>query len=210
MIAGGYLHRDQCPICSAPLSASIPAVRSRPAAEALPFGTHGRFLAGYTNRRVIFTYHRCRECGGLYCPVYFTPEQIHGLHSHEDENMAEVPRLVREATQKAYFEILRRHAPLEGEYLEIGPDIGLFAGTCADHGRFTRFHLFEPNREVHPAVTARLAGHDVKISAAPYYAGLLPKADISTAILVHVLDHLVDPADSLRASTTIWRPEAWS
>ena len=108
-----------------------------------------------------------------------------------------MPRLAREATQKAYFEILRRHAPLEGEYLEIGPDIGLFAGICADHGCFTRFHLFEPNREVHPAMAARLAGHDVNISAAPYHAGLLPKAGISTAILVHVLDHLVDPADLL-------------
>ncbi len=186
-------------MCAAPLAAAEPAVQSKPPAESLAFGSQDAFVSGYSSRRTFFTYYRCGSCDGAYCPTYFTPAQLDRLYGHQRENMAAVPFAAREATQRAYFHILSSYAPLEGEYLELGPDIGLFAGLCADRGRFTRFHLFEPNREVHGALAARLAGREVHISTEAYRAGALPAESLSTAVLIHVLDHLIDPPEVLRA-----------
>jgi hypothetical protein len=186
-------------MCAASLAAARPAVQSRPPAESLAFSAQDGFVSGYSSRRTFFTYYRCGTCGGAYCATYFTPAQVERLYGHQRENMAEVPLAAREATQRAYFDILSSHATLEGEYLEVGPDIGLFAAFCAERGRFTRFHLFEPNREVHAALAGRLAGRDVHISAEPYRAGSLPAASLSAAVLIHVLDHLIDPSEVLGA-----------
>ena len=201
-----YLRRDTCPTCGAPVSAAEATIRSTPPAEILPFGSHGAFLSGYTGRRVFFTYHRCRVCRGLYCPIYFTPAQLDQLYGHQRENMAEVPLPAREATHRAYFELLRPHASLDGEYLELGPDIGLFTQLCVDHGRFTRVHLFEPNREVHSSLSVRMAERDAHISAEPYRTGALSGQNLSVAVLIHVLDHLIDPTVILEALHADLRP----
>src|SRR5215510_6424801 len=134
----GYLHRERCPICAAPADAASAVMCSNPPAEELPFASHGPFLSGYTSRRVFFSYHRCGVCSGIYCPVYFTPFQLDHLYGHQRENMAEVPLSAREATQRRYFELLRPHATLPGDYLELGPDIGLFTRLFADLSCFAR------------------------------------------------------------------------
>lgn len=192
-----YLRRKECPVCAAPVADSKVAVTSEPTAESLSFGEHGAFLSGYTTRRVFFTYHRCNACGGLYCPTYFTQEQLDQLYSRQAENMADVPLAARVATQHGYIKILARHSSLRGNYLELGPDIGLFTEICAARGNFSRFLLFEPNREVHPALAGRFEGRDAVISADRYHAGLLPKASLSTAVAIHVVDHLINPAELL-------------
>ncbi len=94
--------------------------------------------------------------------------------------------------------MLVKHSRLEGDYLELGPDVGLFAGHCAVQGKHSRFYLYEPNREVHPALAARFRGRDAVVSANRYRAGLLPKASLNTAVAIHVLDHLINPAQLLR------------
>jgi SAM-dependent methyltransferase len=190
----GYLRRDRCPICDAPAAAATGVWRSQPPAESLPLDALGKFYSGYDSRRVFFSYARCTTCAGLYCPTFFTPAQLDALYSRQPENMEDVPLAAREATSRGYVELLCRHAPLAGEYLELGPDIGLFAGPCAERGRLERLHLFEPNQAVHAALAARLAGHQVRISSARYDADSLPSGSLSTAVLIHVLDHLLDPA----------------
>lgn len=198
MTATEYFTRTACPVCAAPVAGSTVAVKSDPAAESLPFGSHGEFLSGYTTQRVFFTYHRCNTCGGLYCPVYFTQAQLNQLYARQAENMADVPFAAREATQRAYLEILAGHDRLAGNYLELGPDIGLFAGYCAEKGDYSRFYLYEPNREVHSALAERFHGRDALVSADQYRPGLLPKASLNTAVAIHVLDHVIDPAQLLR------------
>lgn len=194
MTATEYLQREKCPVCAAPAADSNVAVRSSPTAESVSFGTHGQFLSGYTTQRVFFTYHRCVSCGGLYCPTYFTQAQLDHLYSRQAENMADVPIAAREATQRGYLDILARHSRLEGDYLELGPDIGLFAGYCAAKGDYSRFYLYEPNREVHSALSERFSGRNAVISADRYTSSLLPKASLGTAAAIHVLDHMIDPA----------------
>jgi SAM-dependent methyltransferase len=192
-----YLKRTVCPVCAAPVTDSAPVVQSAPTAESLSFGEHGAFLSGYTTQRVFFTYHRCNACGGLYCPVYFTQAQLDQLYSRQAENMADVPLAARVATQHGYIEILARHSSLKGNYLELGPDIGLFAEICADRGDYSKFHLYEPNREVHPALAARFRGRDALVSAERYQSGQLPKGSVNTAVAIHVVDHLINPAELL-------------
>lgn len=198
MMTEEYLHRTECPFCAVPAADSRTEVTSEPPAESLSFGEHGAFLSGYTTRRVYFSYYRCNACRGLYCPVYFTQMQLDQLYSRQAENMADVPLAARVATQHGYMEILERHGGLRGNYLELGPDIGLFAEICADRGEYSKFHLYEPNREVHPALAARFQGRDAVISADRYQSGQLPKAGINTAVAIHVVDHLINPAELLR------------
>jgi hypothetical protein len=194
-----YLVRAECPICAAPVAGSKLVIRSDPPAETLPFGSHGKFLSGYTSRRIFFSYARCPICEGLYCPVFFTQKQLDTLYAHQPENLVDVPLASRVATLRAYFDLLKQHSNLTGNYLELGPDIGVFAELCARDGRFSEFHLYEPNVEVHQVLTSRLAGQKLHISPASYVQGSLPASSLGVAIAIHVLDHLIDPATVLRA-----------
>lgn len=205
-LADMYVHRDRCPVCDAPRSAAKPVMRSRPPAESLPFDALGVFHSGYDSRRVFFSYYRCAVCAGLYCPTYLSPAQLDLLYSDQPENMAEVPIAAREATLRVYFSILRRHCVLDGEYLELGPDIGLFAQLCADAGRFERLHLFEPNRHVHSALAERLAGQNVHISAGTGDDNRPADGNVSVAVAIHVIDHLIEPASVLRGLHAAIKP----
>jgi hypothetical protein len=69
----------------------------------------------------------------------------------------------------------------------------LFAQRCAQLGRFDRFWLFEPNQTIHAALARRLEGVPHTIHAAMRPTSDVPKASVSTAALIHVLDHLLDP-----------------
>jgi 2-polyprenyl-3-methyl-5-hydroxy-6-metoxy-1,4-benzoquinol methylase len=164
----------------------------------LPAASHGQFLSGYTSSRVFFTYHRCAACAGLFCPVYYTQEQLNRLYSQQHENMCEVPLAAREATQLAYLRILRPHIRYRGGYLELGPDIGLFAEACARTQYFSKFFLFEPNVQVHQELRNRLSGYAVSRSA-DSYAPAGRGSHVSLAVAIHVLDHLLNPAAVLQA-----------
>jgi hypothetical protein len=181
-------------------------MRSRPPAESLPVDTLGVFYSGYDSRRVFFSYDRCAACKGLFCRTYLSPAQLDLFYCDQQENQVEVPIAAREATLRAYFSILRRHSTLDGEYLELGPDIGLFAQLCAEGGRFERLRLFEPNRNVHPVMSARLAGQNVHISAAALQDDLPPDGSVSTAVAIHVIDHLIDPASVLSGLRAALKP----
>ena len=148
--------------------------------------------------RIFFTYLKCRECGAHYCPLYYSAEQLRHLYERQPENMADVPLGSRARTQAGYLEALRRHSRMAGGLLEIGADIGLFAQACADAGQFDRLWLAEPNRAVHAQLERRFAGRHATILGAMSPAAEVPPGAISTAVMIHVLDHLPDPGSVLR------------
>lgn len=201
-----FLRRDQCPCCGAPSSSASPKVYSEPRAEDMSADAHGRFLSGYTAHRVFFSYFECDDCSALYCPVYYNQEQLTRLYAHQDENMAEAPFEARRRTQEAYASLLMRHSRGGGGFLEIGADIGLFADACAQSGRFDRFHLYEPNLEVHPELARRFGGRSFEIRSTQFAASDVPAGSVSTAAMIHVLDHLLDPAAVLRQLREILEP----
>jgi len=198
-VGADYLRRDRCPICTAPVSCATPAMLSEPPAEDVPVDEHIGYFPTERARRVFFSYHRCGDCGGLYCPVYFAQPQLNELYAQQNENMVDVPLASRAATQRAYVNVVKRFAKLEGDYLELGPDIGLFTEAAAQAGSFRRFHLFEPNLAVLPALRERMAGRDINMSTELYRPGLVEKGSLGLAVIIHALDHLLDPEAILRA-----------
>jgi 2-polyprenyl-3-methyl-5-hydroxy-6-metoxy-1,4-benzoquinol methylase len=199
-IESGY--RRRCPCCGSDVSGSRALVSSRPPAEEIAFGELGPFLSGYAPDRVFFTYHRCEDCTTVYCPVYLTQEQLNVLYAEQPENMVDAPVTSRGRTQMAYFDLIRRHSRLAGGYLEVGADIGLFAEQCMRHGKFDVLWVCEPNRHVHAALAARLERADRVILRQSYSAGDLSAGAVSTAVLIHVLDHVLEPERMLRQIRT--------
>jgi hypothetical protein len=189
-----YLVRSECPCCGAPRSRSELSVASRPPAETLPFDRHSRFMSGYKTQRVFFSYFRCGDCDALYCQTFYAQDRLQVLYGRQEENMAELPLQARQRTQDGYAQLLMKHSRGGGGFLEIGADIGLFAQRCAEIGHFDRFWLYEPNLNVHSELSSRLLGHVHTIHSTMAPTSDLPHESVSTAALIHVLDHLLDPA----------------
>jgi hypothetical protein len=115
-----YLRIESCPCCGAPAKNAMPRVASSPPAETLSLERHGKFLSGYTNERVFFTYFECPNCSARFCPTYYRQSQLDGLYGRQAENMVSVPLSARKRTQDDYINLLRRHSRMAGNFLEPG------------------------------------------------------------------------------------------
>ncbi|MEM9204755.1 MAG: class I SAM-dependent methyltransferase [Pseudomonadota bacterium] len=192
-----YLKRDICPCCGTPASEAKPAVASTPPAEELPFDRHSRFAAGYDTDRVFFSYYECPRCSLRFCRSFYTQDQLEHLYGHQQENMGEVPLEARRAAQESYAKVLLKHTSGHGGFLEIGPDIGLFAKYCADNWPFNHFWLYEPNREVVDELKAAVAGHEHDVLFTMWPTDDVADGSVSAMALIHVLDHLLEPVEFL-------------
>ena len=193
---GVFLKRD-CPGCGSPRRHDKSEAASIPPAETLDIDRFSRYWEASGGRRVFFSYYRCVDCGLLYCPLTLSPTQLSALYHLMGDNTHGVALPVVERTQKGYFDLLRRHSNLQGDYLEIGPDLGLFARLCAREGRLGKLYLFEPNTSVRPALEANLAGSSCEIQSHMFEPGAVPEASISIAIAINLADHLQEPASFL-------------
>lgn len=202
----GYHIRDGCPCCNAPLEQSRPSVASEPPAETMPPDAHGAFLSGYAASRLFFTYARCSGCGARYCPTYYSQEQLDRLYSRQAENMSEAPLDARLRTQSRYVRLLMQHSSRADDFLEIGADNGSFAQSCAAMATFRHFWLHEPNVEVHPTIAERMKGYSYTAIAGRFNAGNIGRETVSTAAMIHVLDHLLDPLRMLREMFEVLQP----
>lgn len=193
----GRFARRGCPGCAA---APPPAaeVTSTPPAESMTFEGLISHWNGFFKDRAFFSYGRCRSCGLLFAPVFFDPGQLVALYAQMAPNMDLVPQAALRRTQRGYFEVLKAHAKLEGGYLEVGPDVGLFTQNCVREGRFDAWWLYEPNRAVHPALGAVVAGRAHAIVPDMDGFDRAPPGSVGAAVMIHVLDHLIDPAAALR------------
>ena len=134
MEESGFLSRT-CPVCG---GAPPPAVevRSETSAESLDFTALVPYWNGFFKEKVFFPYSRCRGCGLLYAPIFFNRSQLERLYAQMEPNMSEVPLEALRRTQYGYFEALKSCSHLEGGFIEVGPDIGLFTENCVREGRF--------------------------------------------------------------------------
>jgi len=194
MIDAGFLQRA-CPACGGDTRKS--EVHSTPRAEQMPFEELRQYWSGLFTDKVFFSYERCDSCGLLFAPNYFTPEQLGELYADMAPNMELVPSDALEATQRGYWNAAKRRAPLSGGFLEIGPDIGYIVGHAAREGQFEHFWLFEPNQAVHAQLAEAAQGKPHDISVAMDDLSIVPDSSIGLAVMVHVLDHILDPIASL-------------
>lgn len=186
-----------CPACQGSEGASTRAITSRRPAEALEFEALRAGWEHLFKERAFFSYHRC-ACGMLFCPTFFSPPQLEALYGQMSDNTYGVPMAALRATQHGYLKTLSRYGDLSGDYLELGPDIGLFTEHCARAGKFGAFWLFEPNLNVHGQLQSALAGRDVRLQREMVNLDAVPDDTLSLAVMIHVLDHLFTPRDMLR------------
>jgi SAM-dependent methyltransferase len=198
-----FLHRA-CPACNAidaPEEAHSP-VR----AETMTVDALRPYWSGLFSEKRFFTYHRCRCCGLLYNPLFFDGARLGELYSSMAPNMEMVSNDAIAATQRGYFDAAAENAVLEGGYLEIGPDTGHIVGEAAALGAFDHFWLFEPNRAIHEVLQASAHGRPAILLTDMDDLSPVPDRSIGLAVMVHVLDHLLDPLAMLTQIRAKLRP----
>jgi hypothetical protein len=153
---------------------------------------------GFFKEKIFFSYERCLVCGLLYAPIFFDGDQLAKLYSQMPPNMDTVPIEALRRTQRGYFDVLAQHSPLGNNYLEVGPDIGLFTENCVRNSHFNKYWLFEPNRAVWPILDKAMKNTHYEIVPEMFGFARIPDRSVSAAIMIHVLDHLPDPLAMLK------------
>lgn len=198
------LRERPCPLCGA--DDAVAEISSHRRAEHRSLDELKPYWFGIDKERRFFTYHRCRCCGLLYNREFFDDAQLGALYAAMPPNMDQVSDDAIVATQRGYFDAIADRAALDGDYLEIGPDIGHIARAAAREGSFDRFWLFEPNRDVHERLRAASRGYPTEISTDMADLSPVPDGSVGLAVMVHVLDHLLDPVAMLGAIRRTLRP----
>ena len=206
MEENGFLSRV-CPICAGKPGTQA-SISSEVKAESLGFDALVPYWNGFFKDKVFFSYARCGGCGLLYAPSFFNSAQLEQLYGQMPPNMAEVPLEALRRTQHGYFEALKRCSDLEGGFIEVGPDIGLFTENCVREGRYDEYWLFEPNRDVMPTLSKVVAGRKSHIIQDMFGFSHVPDHAASAAVMIHVMDHLLDPVATLRELRQKLKPGA--
>ena len=196
----------RCPCCSSAKTISTSTIRAERLAERCTFDEIKEVWQHFFKKSTFFSYTRCASCGQLYCPVFFHQSQLVQLYGRMSDNTAHLPVEILSRTQRRYFDIFKRFKATTGTYLEFGPDIGLLTETAMRLGQFSKAHLIEPNVEVHPTLKQAVTGVSHQIYADINAYRSLPNASVDVIAMIHVLDHLLDPADILRTLKKKLRP----
>ena len=115
------------------------------------------------------------------------------------------PEAVRR-TQCGYVRQLFRRPLVDGDFLEIGPDVGYFAEAVLQRRPLTRCWLFEPNRQVHAELLRRVEGTPAELFTEMFDLSLVPEGEVAVAAMIHVLDHLLEPKPYLEQLFAKLRP----
>jgi hypothetical protein len=190
-----YLQRA-CPFC---LSTDGPLeIKSSRRAEDLDFNELRPYWDGFFKDKIFFSYKRCAGCRLLYCPVFFTEEQLASLYASMVPNMNIVPSDALSRTQAGYYRQLEKYGTTAGQYIEIGPDVGLFTKHAVESRLFERFWLFEPNLAVIPHLEALVGPYEHRIVHGMLDFEEVPSHRAGVVAMIHVLDHLLDPLATLK------------
>ena len=189
-----YISRD-CPICGSNEPAA--EVWSSIKAEQSDYSILKEIWNGFFKEKMIFTYSRCGNCKTLYCTKFFSNDQLSELYSQMPANMDEVPISALRKTQKDYFKFLKKYSDLNGNYLEVGPDIGLFTENCVSDGSYEKYWLLEPNIAVKEDLENVVSDHQSTVIHEMFDFSKIPDNSISTVVIIHVMDHLIEPAKYL-------------
>lgn len=198
-----FLHRA-CPACGA--SHTREEAHSPVRAETMNVEALRPYWSGLFSEKRFFTYHRCLGCGLLYNPRFFDGARLGELYSSMAPNMEIVSNDAIAATQKGYFDATAAQATLDGGYLEIGPDSGHIVREAATRGAFEHFWLFEPNRAIHETLVASVGGRPASVLTDMDDLSPVPDGSVGLAVMVHVLDHLLDPLAMLTQIRAKLRP----
>lgn len=191
-----------CPACGA--TRTREEAHSPVCAETMTVDALRPYWSGLFSEKRFFTYHRCLGCGLLYNRAFFDGSRLADLYSSMAPNMEIVSNDAIAATQKGYFDAVQ--GKLDGGYLEIGPDAGHIVREAATRGSFDHFWLFEPNRAIHDTLRASADGRPATLLTDMDDLSPVPDGSVGLAVMVHVLDHLLDPLAMLTQIRAKLRP----
>jgi hypothetical protein len=194
-----YINRH-CPICNGNDDLIPHSVVSKIKAEDLLFDELVDNWIGIFGEKVFFSYSRCKKCSLLFSPTYFNKEQLKILYSSMPQNMSTVvSNECLNRTHRGYYAVSRQYGLRGGDYLEIGPDTGMFINSCLKNGNLKKLYLYEPNKLVWKSLEDKLRGEDYQISVEMSDFHNIPDNSVLSAVMIHVLDHLVDPVNTLES-----------
>ena len=152
---------------------------------------------------------KCRRCGLMYA----NPQEIIDCETFAQEGEAGVLDIAgadRQYFQKQHVQlpdyerivgVLAQLAPKKGRLLEIGSYLGILLDRLRADGWTTTG--LEPSHKV--AVYSRERyGHDIIEGLLPHPA--LPAGAYDTVLLLHVIEHMPDPAESVREIRRLMKP----
>ncbi|MGE4614689.1 MAG: class I SAM-dependent methyltransferase [Planctomycetota bacterium] len=143
-----------------------------------------------------FDYVRCSECALLHNRIYLTPDELGQAYEQMEDNTAGQPLDLLRRTQQRYLDVFQESGSLAGAYLELGPDIGLVASAAAESGELTAIDFVEPNRAAHAHLRGVTDSCPVGVVAS--VEDLPAQRIYDHLVLIHVLDHLLEPRSVLR------------
>ncbi len=186
--------KRNCPICDQNSHSEAPEMASPRRAENLSWEQVKDLFVGLREEQSFFSYYRCLNCGLLYCPWYFSDEQLEVLYSEMPDNLMGEDKSVISKTQSGYVKWLAKRTSGRN-YMEIGPDIGLVANSVDSTFSIDNSYLVEPNRAVHPELSKSMP-KSAEVKVVEYLNQVEnAKSDLITGI--HVYDHLLYPVRDL-------------
>jgi len=191
------LLKRKCPVCNSDNSAK--EISSRKNASTSNYEDLKECWNGLFKEKIIFNYNRCINCGTLYCPTFFNNDHLAELYNQMPANMDEVPLSALIKTQGGYFNFLKKNSTLSGDFMEVGPDIGLFTDFAVKKGNYNKFWLFEPNIGVKDALQSVVSSKKFSIIHKMEDFSEVKDNSIDTIVIIHVMDHLLDPLPYLKS-----------
>lgn len=208
------IHRDwverPCPVCksSRPDSRKL-EMRSKIPAENHSFNEVMSNFVGLRQDQIFFSYFRCLKCKVLYCPWYFSNDQLEILYNEMPDNLMGENVDVSSRTQKSYALSVARfckESPTLKNYLELGPDIGLVGKSLGTISNFGAAVLVEPNENVHQVLMDNSKSFQ-NITVVSSISEVDNDYKFDVAVGIHVFDHLLVPTDTLQRLTAMGRTQ---
>lgn len=185
-----------CPLCGSVKFSRKPEVLAANAAERMTWQSVRESFIGFRKDQVFFSYFRCFECRLLYCPWYFSVDQLTTLYSQMPDNLLGEDKATASKTQAGYVHWFMGKVPKPESYLELGPDIGLVTREVVRQLMPERLVLVEPNLGVHDELRTN-AGAASQIEIVQYLKEIESNR-FDLIVGIHVFDHLLDPLVDLK------------
>lgn len=189
-----FIKRD-CPSCGS--SRAQMDIKASKVADELPYNQLKNGWMGFFKEPIFFNYYRCADCGQLYNKKFFSDKSLAELYGSMPDNTAGQDLRNMKLTQKSYFDFLKKYSDLSGNYLEFGPDIGLFTENIAQNGNFKKLYLVEPNKAVHKQLKDSANNIETIISADLFDLSFVADGTLDLVVLIHVLDHMINPKEMM-------------
>lgn len=188
--------RRSCPLCKSSQIADKPEVQAKHTAESMSWEDVRDSFIGLRHDQVFFSYYRCPECHLLYCPWYFSTDQLTTLYAQMPDNLMGEDKFTASKTQSGYVRWFMKNLGSVGAFLELGPDIGLVTKEVVAQTKLERMSLVEPNLEVHGELRSNATGaHEIEIFQ---YLEEVSSKNFDLVIGIHVFDHLLNPLNDLK------------